>query len=199
MGPQFVHDVRPEQYAAVIRELIRHENDVTNHRIMWLLIVQGLFVNARVVARQDTQAAAGIELAGIFVTLSAFVMLYKSYQARGYLQYLGMLAKRGELAEQCLGLDGWPNKRIMHWRRAFWICPLLQHIGDVLEPYLFLPVLIVSAWIFLLLLRWMRQPVVVVGGAAVFLAILILSLFSLVWVWWESTDEKEDNVQPDRS
>ena len=31
-----MYDVRPEQYAIAIRELIRHENDVTNHRIMWL-------------------------------------------------------------------------------------------------------------------------------------------------------------------
>ena len=34
-----MYDVRPEQYATVIRELIRHENDVTNHRIMWLLVM----------------------------------------------------------------------------------------------------------------------------------------------------------------
>ena len=43
-----MYDVGPEQYATVIRELIRHENDVTNHRIMWLLIVQGLLLNAYV-------------------------------------------------------------------------------------------------------------------------------------------------------
>jgi len=29
-----MYDVRQEQYATVIREMIRHENDVTNHRIM---------------------------------------------------------------------------------------------------------------------------------------------------------------------
>ena len=33
-----MYDVRPEQYTTVIREMIRHENDVTNHRIMWLLV-----------------------------------------------------------------------------------------------------------------------------------------------------------------
>ena len=37
-----MHDVDPRLYTTVIREMIRHENDVTNHRIMWLLIVQGL-------------------------------------------------------------------------------------------------------------------------------------------------------------
>jgi hypothetical protein len=41
-----MYDVRPEQYATVIRALIRHENDMTNHRIMWLLVMQGLLVNA---------------------------------------------------------------------------------------------------------------------------------------------------------
>jgi hypothetical protein len=29
-----MYDVRPEQYATVIREMIRHEDDVTNHRLM---------------------------------------------------------------------------------------------------------------------------------------------------------------------
>ena len=47
------YDVPPEQYATVIRELIMHENDVTNHRLMWLLIIQGLLVNAYVGVRQD--------------------------------------------------------------------------------------------------------------------------------------------------
>ena len=83
MGDRY--DVGPEQYATVIRELIRHEDDVTNHRIMWLLIVQGLLINAYVGVRQDLEATLGLAWAGIVVTFSAFVMLYKSYQARGYL------------------------------------------------------------------------------------------------------------------
>jgi hypothetical protein len=33
MEKQSLNDLRPEQYATVIRELIRHENEVTNHRI----------------------------------------------------------------------------------------------------------------------------------------------------------------------
>ena len=41
-----MHDVEPRLYTTVIREMIRHENDVTNHRIMWLLIVQRLVANA---------------------------------------------------------------------------------------------------------------------------------------------------------
>src|SRR5438045_4503552 len=45
-GAAPAHDVAPGQYATVIREMIRHENEVTNHRIMWLLVVQGLIANA---------------------------------------------------------------------------------------------------------------------------------------------------------
>ena len=193
------YDVQPEQYATVIRELIRHENDVTNHRTMWLLIIQGLLVNAYVGVRQDPQAAAGIAVAGILVTLSAFVMLYKSYQARGYLQFLGRQAKRGELQEEYLGLDGWPKKRIKHWRRAVWACPWLERAGDVLEPYLLLPTLIVSAWVFLLLQRWVSQPSAIVAGAATFLAASILSVFCIVWVWWQATHEEEQGAEPTRS
>ena len=51
-----MHDVEPRLYPTVIREMIRHENDVTNHRIMWLLIGQGLIANACVgagSARED--------------------------------------------------------------------------------------------------------------------------------------------------
>jgi hypothetical protein len=41
-----LNDIRKDQYAAALRELLRHENDLTNHRIMWLLIAQGFIANA---------------------------------------------------------------------------------------------------------------------------------------------------------
>jgi hypothetical protein len=86
-----MYDVPKEQYVTVIREMIRHENDLTNHRTMWLLIVQGLLANAYVAARGGLgrPVILMLSLVGIFVNLSAFVMLYKSYQARGYLHFLG--------------------------------------------------------------------------------------------------------------
>jgi len=78
-----MYDVQPQLYTTVIREMIRHENDVTNHRIMWLLIGQGFIANAFVTAEGAGQSAdLMLTLVGILVTLSAFVMLYKSYQAR---------------------------------------------------------------------------------------------------------------------
>src|SRR6478672_10466148 len=96
-----MRDVESHLYVTVIREMIRHENDLTNHRTMWLLIVQGLLANAYVAARGGaTPVVLMLSLVGILVSLSAFVMLYKSYQARGYLHFLGQEAKQGRVEEE---------------------------------------------------------------------------------------------------
>ena len=58
-----MYDVPKEQYVTVIREMIRHENDLTNHRTMWLLIVQGLLANAYVAARGGLHGKGEEELA----------------------------------------------------------------------------------------------------------------------------------------
>ncbi len=182
MENRSVYDVQTEQYATVIRELIRHENDVTNHRIMWLLIVQGLLFNAYVNVRGDADAATAIALAGILVTLSAFVMLYKGYQARGYLHFLGDKAKRGKLREEHLRLDGWPRKRIKGWRRERWVCSVLERAGHLMEPYLFLPVFLVTIWMFCLLRRWTSLPRGAVFVIAFILSGVVLSVMCILWV-----------------
>jgi hypothetical protein len=46
-------DVRQDQYPTVIREMIRHGNDVTNHRITWLLVGQGFLANAYVMVKNE--------------------------------------------------------------------------------------------------------------------------------------------------
>ena len=79
------YEVPPQQYTTVIRQLLSHEDDVTNQRLMWLLVVQGLLINAYIPVRNSRNAGDVICLAGALVTLSAFVSLYKSFQARGYL------------------------------------------------------------------------------------------------------------------
>src|SRR6185503_13311205 len=103
-----MHDVEPRLFTTVIREMIRHENDVTNHRIMWLLIGQGLIANAYVGAGSERGNSVSILApVGILVTLPAFVILYKSCHARGYLNFLGGTAKLGTLPEDKLPLFGW--------------------------------------------------------------------------------------------
>jgi hypothetical protein len=185
-----MHDVEPHLYTTVIRELIRHENDVTNHRIMWLLIGQGLIANAYVGAVAAAPAVVTILApVGILVTLSAFVILYKSYQARGYLQFLGDEAKRGTLREEHLPLFGWPSQRIIGWRKKVWATPWLGQATHLLEPYFFLPSLLMIAWLFVLLqhlVSWNTAILLVTSTSAV---TAILCAFCFLWVWWERKDE----------
>jgi len=186
-----MHDVEPRLYTTVIREMIRHENDVTNHRIMWLLIGQGLIANAFVSAgSQKANIASTLAVVGILVTLSTFVILYKSYQARGYLEFLGDEAKRGVLREEDLPLFGWPSKRIKGWRKTHWVCPWLRQAGDLLEPYLFLPGLLILAWLFVL----MQYHLSLERGITLVLAILLdavmLFVVCVLWIRGEAKYEK---------
>jgi len=73
-----VYDIPQDQYATALRELLRHENDLTNHRIMWLLIGQGFIANAFVTTNGSVSMKLGLQVVGIVLTLSAFVMLYKA-------------------------------------------------------------------------------------------------------------------------
>jgi hypothetical protein len=186
-----MHDVEPRLYTTVIREMIRHENDVTNHRIMWLLIGQGLIANAYVSAgSQKENIASTLAVVGILVTLSAFVILYKSYQARGYLEFLGDEAKRGALRERDLPLFGWPSERIKGWRNELWLCPWLHQVGDLLEPYIFLPSLLILAWLFVL----MGYHLSLGKGMMLVLSILfdatLLSVLCILWVRGEVKHEQ---------
>jgi hypothetical protein len=67
------------------------------HATSETMVECNIYVSARVA---DLRAANGIAMAGILVTLSAFVMPYKSHQARGYLHFLGRKAKLGKTKRQ---------------------------------------------------------------------------------------------------
>lgn len=186
-------DVEPHLYPTVIREMIRHENDVTNHRIMWLLIVQGLIANACVSAgsaREDFVSV--LAPVGILVTLSAFVILYKSYQARGYLDFLGDAAKRGTLPEDKLPLFGWPAKRVKGWRKNVWACPWPGRASDLLESYFFLPSLLILAWLFVILQHWLtfgKGPLLVLSSVLV-----AAMLFVLCFLWVRMQEKYEEET-----
>jgi hypothetical protein len=187
-----MHDVDPQLYKAVIREMLRHENDVTNHRIMWLLIVQGLIANAAVTAgRESVEIAQVFAAVGILVTLSAFALLYKSYQARGYLQFLGSEANRGNLQEEDLPLTGWPARRIKGWRKEVWLCRWLGQANDLVEPYLFVPSLLVLAWLFVLLRPWLSLGTGMLLVVSTLLTAVVLALLCMVWVWLQQMDEEQ--------
>ncbi len=200
-----MYDVRQEQYATVIREMIRHENDVTNHRIMWLLVVQGFLANAFVVAERGSEGALFLlSLVGILVTLSAFLMLYKSYQARGYLEFLGQQAKQGTLQEAHLPLVGWPRKRIEGWWLDVWVSPWIGQTGDILEPWMFLPCLFMIMWMTILLRQQTRLGTEIDLILAAIISAVIIAVVCLVLVWSQGKDEKrtqdsrtDDDRDPD--
>ena len=187
-----MNDVEPRVYAMVIREMIRHENDLTNHRIMWLLVVQGLIANAYVGAgRAREDIGSVLATMGILIALSAFLMLYKSYQARGYLDFVGAAAKRGVLPEERLPLAGWPASRIRGWRKSVWVCPWLGRPGELLEPYFFFPGLLIFAWLFVLMRHWFTLDTTVLLGLALVLAAALLFVFCFLWVRVQERYEQE--------
>ena len=192
-----MYDVRKEQYATVIREMIRNENDVTNHRLMWLLVFQGFLASTYPKAEAGgTLALLAISIVGILVALSAFGVLYMSYQARGYLHFLGKEAKRGNLEEEYLPLDGWPKEKIKGWWRAVWVCPWLAQAGDIIQPWLFLPGLLMFVWLWMLLDRFFMPNVWVALGIAAVLVATILPVLCIVWVWLQRKGEKERTENP---
>jgi hypothetical protein len=186
-------DVPREQYTMVIREMIRHENDLTNHRIMWLLIGQGFFANAYASTKGGGQSPSFLfPVVGILVTLSAFLMLYRSYQARTYLQFLGQQAKQGTLQEEYLPLVGWPRKRIKGWWRTICVCPWFRQTSDLLEPWLFLPSIFLYMWVFTLLQQWDRLHAPLDVLVAAILTAVILAAFCIVVVWSQGKDAGRD-------
>jgi hypothetical protein len=195
-----MHDVDPRMYTTVIREMIRHENDVTNHRIMWLLIGQGLIANAYVSAGKNADNYVTVLAPmGILLTLSTFVILYKSYQARGYLQFLGDEAKSGRLREQDLPMAGWPPARIKGWRGKVWLSPLLGKVSDLLEPYLFLPALLILAWLYVLMERHLTLPKGMLLLLSVLLVVVLLFALCYTWVAAQNKAEQETNQQADNA
>ena len=185
-----MNDVRQDQYPTVIREMIRHEHDVTNHRIMWLLVGQGFVINAYVSAKNEVAPThAALSVVGILVSLSAFMMLYQSYEALGYLHFLGLQAKEGTLLEGHLPLMGWPKNRIEDWWRSVWVFKWFRQSRDLVEPWLLLPFLFSSMWMAALLHSESSLHIGVTLTLGVILSAVILSTSCLVLVWSQSKDD----------
>ena len=186
-----IYDVRQDQYPMVIREMIRHENDVTNHRIMWLLVGQGFIANAYVSARNAAMTTyILLSIAGALVSLSAFLMLYQSYQARGYLQFLGLQAKQGMLQAKDLPLVGWPRTRVKNWWRSVWMHAWISRPRDLVEPWLLLPYMFMSVWMTSLLAVRKSLSTAVALMLGVFLSAVVLSASCLALVWSQNKDDE---------
>ena len=191
-----MYDVRQEQYPTVIRELIRHENDLTNHRMTWLLIGQGFLANAYVSVAKSEVASTYVMLClvGMLIALSAFLMLFESYQARAYLQFLGEQAKQGILREEYLPLTGWPRHRVYGWRTT-WICPWISQARDLLEPWLLLPWFFTSIWILCLFRYWRILNLLGASVLGVILSTLLLFMSCVALVLLQGKEQKPERIQ----
>ena len=123
-----------EEYGHRIRALIRHENDLANHRTTWLLVIQALLVAATSNFMKDfSEIVLGLSIVGILVAYSIGDTLSASLRSRIALKQMWSqrLAARGLTLEQMLPVDG-----------GFAAGP----VRVWLLPGQFLPKLIIVAW-----------------------------------------------------
>lgn len=124
-----------EKRAETLRTLIRHENDVTNHRTSWLLVAQGILFAAAVnLLHKHWFPVLVLALIGIGLCVSIGHALANSYQSRRYLKAIwrNYLSERHLDWSQFAPLDGGnPEQQPVRW----------------LFPWLFVPWLFGAAWL----------------------------------------------------
>ena len=129
------------QYTSVLREMIRHEDVVTNNRLTWMLVSQGvLFAATAAFWKIHLAPLIVIAIMGIGTAVSVFYSLLLSRLARKHLR---------DLYNKKIGDDENMKKKIPPvagdapnaWR-APW-----------LNPGMFIPWWAVFAWVMLLVIR----------------------------------------------
>jgi hypothetical protein len=135
------NDMSMVEYAAVIREMIRNENELTNNRLTWLLVVQGFLFNAAASFWNEQKALIIIAILGILTSVSVFYALLLSRRARKYLRSL------------------WQKKLVSNTELANQIPPVVGDTpdtvqGSMLNPWMFIPWIIIIAWALLIILSF---------------------------------------------
>jgi fatty acid desaturase len=124
------------EYAAVVRDLIQRENEITNHRFTWMLILQGiLFAATASLFSVHWFPVVVLACLGIMTSLSFSVGLVNSSKSRRHLRasWQERMATRQELMKDMPPIDGaYPTK------------------FTVLQPWIFIPVVVVVTWLMLL-------------------------------------------------
>ena len=127
-----------EEYATTLRALIRHENDVSNHRTTWLMVTQGILAAATAaLLKEYPWHTVVLAIVAVLVTVSIGHSLKNSYDSRQYFKRLwqSRVTERGYSMEDVLPLDGgYPGNKAIHW----------------LLPGNFIPWVIVAAWLLLI-------------------------------------------------
>ena len=119
-------------YEEIVRQMVRHENDVMNHRIMWLLTLQGLLFAALGFSwdKQDARYLVYVFCAtGAVVALSSLPVLDAADRALRRLRQWW--------------IDNRPDSYngpdvVGFWREARW--------NSILLPSRILPVLFILSW-----------------------------------------------------
>lgn len=132
---------KDEEYGATLRALIRHENEVTNHRTTWLMVTQGiLFTAASALVKEHIAPTVIVALVAILSALSLGHALQNSFHSRQYFKGLWRkrVEERGYKIEDMLPLDGgYPGNPAIGW----------------LLPHTFMPKLLVVAWVLFIAYR----------------------------------------------
>lgn len=140
---QPAEDMRREdkEYVDVLRSLVRQENDLTNHRTTWLLVTQGiLFATASAPTNEALAPTIIIGIFGVLAAASFGYVLENSAKSRKHLKDLWKkrVELRGYGPDDFAPLDGGYT--------GVNPCPRLQ-------PWYFVPRLIVVAWVAYVLYR----------------------------------------------
>ena len=141
-----------ERYANIIREMIRHENDLVNHRLTWLCQIQGFLFAALGLSFTNNLCDNAhiiqpiLIFIGISVSISSSVGLIMAGLAISELKKKFDIRYPNNPGPPIIGLHMSDKKkdknmqlRILKWLYwSFW---------ELLLPWKILPILFISAWI----------------------------------------------------
>jgi hypothetical protein len=143
---------RSDKYASIVREMIRHENELINHRITWLCQIQGLLFAALGVSFTNDLCDKALLIQpilifiGITVSISSAIGLIMAGLAIRELKKKFAIRYPNNRSPPIIGLDLGEKKKdkfillyILKW--LFW------SFWEILLPWRILPILFISAWI----------------------------------------------------
>lgn len=135
-------EVRIKEYADSLREMVRHENELTNHRLTWMATLNGLMLTGLGFIwgkPYDKQVIAVFCILGIIVCFSGFLSLQIAEDSKFELLRLWK--------EKNISSDMIPP--IFAWARVH---PLIRP----LLPWKVLPWALIASWVILFIVNIVR-------------------------------------------
>lgn len=129
---------RDEEYANTLRALIRHDNEVSNQRTVWLMTSQTILVTAASLLLKDyPEITIAVAIVGALITSSIGHSLRNSFDSRKWFKkrWQERIELRKYDIKDVLPLDGgYPDNKAIPW----------------LLPGNFIPKVILTAWLALI-------------------------------------------------